>query len=64
VQLAIGDTLLDPVGVEGLEPHAQQVVTFHGPACNVGTPLTATADPLNVVDERNELDNALTTTCG
>jgi hypothetical protein len=64
VQLAIGDTLLDPVGVEGLEPHAQQVVTFHGPVCNVGTPLTATADPLNVVDERNELDNALTTTCG
>jgi hypothetical protein len=26
--------------------------------------LTATADPLNIVDERNELDDAFTKTCG
>ena len=64
VQLAIGDTLLDPVGVEDLAPHAQQVVTFHGPRCTAATALTATADPLDLVDERNELDNALTQSCG
>ena len=64
VQLAIGDTLLDPVGVEDLAPHAQQVVTFHGPRCKAGVALAATADPLNLVDERNELDNAFTQTCG
>jgi hypothetical protein len=64
VQLGIGDTLLDPVGVEDLAPHAQEVLTFHGPACKAGTPLTATADPLDLVDERNELDNAFTKTCG
>jgi hypothetical protein len=64
VQLAIGDTLLDLVGVEDLAPHAQQVVTFHGPRCQAGVALTATADPLNLVDERNELDNAFTKTCG
>ena len=64
VQLAIGDTLLDPVGVEDLAPHTQQVVTFHGPRCKAGAALSATADPLNLVDERNELDNAFTKTCG
>jgi hypothetical protein len=64
VQLAIGDTLLDPVGVEDLAPQAQQVVTFHGPRCTSGVALIATADPLNLVDERNELDNAFTKTCG
>jgi len=64
VQLAIGDTLLDPVGVEDLAPHARQVVTFHGPRCKAGAALIATADPLNLVDERNELDNAFTKTCG
>jgi hypothetical protein len=64
VQLAIGDTLLGPVGVEDLAPHARQVVTFHGPRCKAGVALVATADPLNFVDERNELDNALTKTCG
>jgi hypothetical protein len=64
VQLAIGDALLDPVGVEDLAPHAQQVVTFHGPRCQAGVALTATADALNIVDERNELDNAFTKTCG
>ena len=64
VQAAIGDTLLAPVGVEDLAPHTEQVVTFHGPPCEVGVALTATADPLNVVDERNELDNTFTKTCG
>jgi hypothetical protein len=64
VQLAIGDTLLAPVGVADLASHAEQVVSFQGPRCEVGTALIATADPLNIVDERNELDNAFTQTCG
>ena len=64
VQFAIGDTLLAPVGIEDLAAHSQQIVTFHGPRCQAGVALTATADPLNIVDERNELDNAFTKTCG
>ena len=40
------------------------LVSLHGPNCKPGTSLTVTADPLNLVDERNELDNAFTKTCG
>jgi hypothetical protein len=63
LQLTVGDTLLDPVAQAGLEPHQQRLVTLHGPRCAAGTPLIAKADPLDVVDERNENDNAFTATC-
>jgi hypothetical protein len=63
LQLALGDLTLDPVGVASLEPRAQRLVTLHGPRCETGTAITATADPLDLVDERSEADNALTITC-
>jgi hypothetical protein len=63
LQLAVGDTLASPVSLAGLAPGAQRLVTLHGPACDSGTALVATADPLDVVDERNENDNAFTATC-
>jgi hypothetical protein len=63
LQVAVGDTLLDPVPVLGLEPGTQTLVTVRGPVCTTGTSLTATADPLNRVDERNENDNAFTVPC-
>jgi hypothetical protein len=64
LQLAIGNQLLDPVSVAGLAPHSQRLVTLHGQNCKAGVALTLTADPLNLVDERNELDNVFTKLCG
>jgi CARDB len=64
LQVAVGTTLLQPVAVAGLEPGAQQQVKVHGPRCDAGTSVTATADPLDLVDERSETDNAFTRVCG
>jgi CARDB len=64
LQVAVGTTLLQPVAVAGLEPGAQQQVKVHGPRCAAGTSVTATADPLDLVDERSETDNAFTRVCG
>jgi hypothetical protein len=64
LQVAVGTTLLQPVAVAGLEPGAQQQVKVHGPRCDAGTSVTATADPLDLVDERSETDNAFTLVCG
>jgi hypothetical protein len=64
LQLAVGSKLLDPVSIDALAPHSQRLVALHGPNCKSGTSLTVTADPLNLVDERNELDNAFTKPCG
>ena len=63
LQVAIAGTALTPVSVESLEPHTQRLVTVRGPQCKPGVVLTATADPLDLVDERNELDNAFSATC-
>jgi hypothetical protein len=63
LQLMVGDTLLSPVSVAGLAPQGQRLVTLHGPACKPGKTVTATVDPLDVIDERNEADNAFTMTC-
>lgn len=63
LQLAVGTTLLEPVTVTGLAPGARKLVTLHGPNCRPGEPAVATADPLDLVDERSETDNAFTLTC-
>ena len=63
LQVAIGPTLLEPVTVDSLEPHTQTLVTVRGPRCVAGTAVTATADPLGLLDERNEADNAFTAAC-
>ena len=64
LQLAVGSRLLDPVSIDTLAPHTQRLVSLHGPNCKSGTSLTVTADPLGLVDERNELDNVFTKPCG
>jgi hypothetical protein len=64
LQFAVGETLLEPVALESLAPGAQKLVKVSGPSCDAGTAVTATADPLDLVDERSEADNAFTLECG
>jgi hypothetical protein len=63
LQLAVGDNLLNPVSVASLAPQEQRLVMLHGPPCKPGMAVIAMADPLDVIDERNEADNAFTMTC-
>jgi hypothetical protein len=63
LQLAVGTTLVEPVTIAGLDPGARKLVTLHGPNCKPGESAIATADPLDLVDERSETDNAFTLTC-
>jgi hypothetical protein len=63
LQLAVGTTLLAPVTIDGLDPGARKLVTLHGPNCKPGESAIATADPLDVVDERSEADNAFMLPC-
>jgi CARDB protein len=63
LQVALGGTPLDPVSVASLEPGAKRLVTVRGSECKAGTDITATVDPLDLVDERSEADNALTIAC-
>jgi hypothetical protein len=55
---------LEPfVVVDGLAPGEARILELAGPLCDPGAEVTATADPLDLVDERNERDNALTVRC-
>jgi hypothetical protein len=63
LQVQLPDRMLGPVTIDDLDPREQQLVRFRGPRCKAGTSITATADPLDVIDERSEVDNALTVTC-
>jgi hypothetical protein len=63
LQIAIAGTPLAPVTVDSLEPQARRLVTVRGPQCAAGAALTATADPLDLVDERNETDNVFSALC-
>jgi hypothetical protein len=57
-------TDLAPVVVaDGLAPGEEQFVVAVGPECEPGAAVTAQADPLDLVDERNESDNELTVGC-
>jgi CARDB len=49
--------------VPTIAPGGEALIEVAGPACEPGAPITATADPLNLVDERSERDNALTRPC-
>jgi hypothetical protein len=62
LQISVGDALLAPVTVETLAPREQRLVTVRGPVCPAGTTMTATADPLDVI-EHSEADNSLSATC-
>jgi hypothetical protein len=63
LQVQLPDRVLGPVTFASLGAHEQRLVKIRGPRCKAGTSITATADPLDVVDERSETDNALTVTC-
>lgn len=56
-------TGLGPIVVADLAPGEERLIEAAGPECEPGTPVTATADPLDLIDERNELDNAVTRRC-
>jgi CARDB len=49
--------------VETLAPGEERLVEVAGPQCARGTPVTAVADPPDLVDERSEHDNELTAPC-
>ena len=56
-------TGLPPIVVPELAPGEERLIEATGPECEPGTPVTATADPLDLIDERNERDNAVTRRC-
>jgi hypothetical protein len=56
-------TGLEPIIVDDLAPREERLIEAAGPECQPGALVTATADPLDLVDERNELDNAVTRPC-
>jgi hypothetical protein len=49
--------------VAGLEPGEERWIEATGPECQSGALVTATVDPLDLVDERNETDNAVSASC-
>ena len=49
--------------VLGLPAGTQRIVTFTGPPCTAGAPLTVTVDPDDAVEERDEDDNVLVAVC-
>jgi hypothetical protein len=54
---------VEPVLVEGLDGREERTVELVGPACEPGWKVTATADPLDELEERSERDNELAITC-
>jgi hypothetical protein len=48
---------------EELQPGEERLIEAVGPDCEPGTLVTAIADPLDLIDERNELDNAVSRRC-
>ena len=63
VALRVGDVELGVTAALGLASFTSRVMTFTGPACAAGEPLLVTLDAGEVVDERDESDNAFAATC-
>ncbi len=63
VALRAGEQELEPIELPGLAAGEQQVVTWAGPACAADTSLIATVDTGLAIDERDEYDNVLASTC-
>jgi len=63
VAFAAGAHELEPAALEGLAAGERRVVTFSGPACRAGEPLTATVDAGEAVDERDEGGNVAVALC-
>lgn len=64
LQLAVGGMEAAVTSVAGLAAGRERRVALIGPACERGTTVTAVADPGGAVEERSEVDNALTVDCG
>jgi hypothetical protein len=56
-------TGLPTVVVGDLQPGEERWIEAVGPECQPGARVTATVDPLDLVDERNEADNAISVRC-
>jgi hypothetical protein len=56
-------TGLPPIVVPELAPGEERLIEATGPECAPDMPVTATADPRDLIDERNERDNAVTRRC-
>ncbi len=54
---------LPALAVPELQPGEERLVEADGPVCEPGTRVRAIADPLDLIDERNERDNAFTLRC-
>jgi CARDB len=52
-----------PVTVDELAAGHEREVELAGTPCEPGAPVTATVDPTDAVEERSEVDNAITRTC-
>jgi hypothetical protein len=63
VSLALGGGAWLAAPVAALAPGERDAVVFVAPACAPGTPLVATADAGDAVDERDEVANTLTAGC-
>jgi hypothetical protein len=63
LRMAFGGMTLPFAPVIALEPGEGVEVSFEGPACSEGAPVDGDADPLDVVDERDEADNRFTRLC-
>jgi hypothetical protein len=61
--LSVDGRALPLTPVAALAAGEYTLVTVDGPACRAGAPLVATADPAEVVDERNEADNRFSRAC-
>ena len=61
-ELAI--TGLTPLVVDDeLQPGEERLIEAAGPACESGALITATLDPLDLIDERSERDNSISRRC-
>lgn len=56
-------TGLQPIVVDDLAAGEERLIEAAGPECEPGTLVTATADPLDLIDERNERDNTVSRRC-
>jgi hypothetical protein len=63
VALAVGGLELAPVALEQLAAGERRAVSFTGPPCSPGEPLTATVDGADAVDERDDGADKLVAIC-
>jgi CARDB len=63
VVVTVDGAMLPPAHAPRLAPGERALVEVEGPACAVGSTLTADVDPSGAVDEHAEVDNRLVVMC-